>query len=381
MITATQPKEQGSPSAGSYKIIAIVFFALAASIAIFSIQVVFAKAEVIVLSEQEETEAELIIDIAQETAEGEVSGGVYEISKKASQTFPATSIVNIEMKAEGRVKITSTLSRSQTLLETTRLVTPDDIMFRTEKTVVVPAFGSVEVDIYADEPGSVGEIGDATFTIPGLNPNTRRHFTVETVEPLIGGQREVTMVTASDIMKANELLGARLEGELEGMMRQKAHEDDVPTSGELFEFEVERQETDVMAGEEADEFTLTVAMRGSGVFFEREQLRERVREMLEDRLSYDRALTRVSEDKFGMRIEKCDLLSNRANIRVSAKGTAVLSADSAGLNSDKLTGVTIDAATEYLESLDGVSSASVKVKPFWARRLPDVAENIRVDVR
>lgn len=381
MITATPPKEQGGSGPGLYRGIAVVFFALAVGIAVFSVYVVFSRAEVIVLSDQEETSGDFIIDVTAQATEGEVGGGVYEVSSKATQTFPATSVVSIEMKAEGSVRITSTLSRSQTLVATTRLLTPDGLLFRTAKTVLVPAFGSAVVDIYADEPGQQGAIGDATFTIPGLNPDTRKHFTVETVMPLESGQREVRMVTASDILKAKDILRERLEAELSATMRDKARGDGVPLTGELFSFDVARQETDVAAGEEADEFTMTVAVKGSGVFFDRDGMRERIRQILGDRLSYDRSLLRLNEEKMELTVEKCDLLGGRANVRVSASGTVILSDDATGLDPDKLTGVTVDAAKEYLESLDGVSSASVKLKPFWSRRLPNVAEHIEVEVR
>jgi hypothetical protein len=364
-----------------YRGIAMVFFALAAGIAIFSIYVVFSRAEVVVLSDQEETEADFIVDVAARAVDGEVEGGVYEVSKKVAQTFPATSVISIDMRAEGRVRISSTLSRSQTLVKTTRLMTPDGLLFRIEDTVIVPAFGSVTVGAYADEPGPDGAIGDATFTIPGLNPDTRQHFAVETVEPMVSGSKEVRMVTATDIVKAEEVLEDRLMAELSETMREKAREDGIPSSGELFGFETSRQETDIMAGEEADEFTMTVAVRGSGVFFDRDEFRSHIRDLLEDRLPYDRSLLHLNEADLVMEVEKCDLLGRRANIRVSASGTAILSEDATGLDKEKIVGVTIDAAKEYLESLDGVSSASVKLKPFWSRRLPDVAEHIEVEVR
>jgi len=380
MITSTPTREGGS-AARAYRVIAVVFFALAAAIAVFSAVVVFARADIIVLSDQEETEGDFIVDVAAQAAEDDIQGGVYELSRTASQTFPATSIVSIDMRAEGRVRIASSLSRSQTLVATTRLMTPDGLLFRIKDTVLVPAFGSASVDIYADEPGPEGAIGDATFTIPGLNPDTRQHFTVETVEPLESGQVEVRMVTASDIVQAGEVLEERLKSELSEAMREKAREDGAPMSGELFSFESSRQETDVMAGEEAEEFTMTVAMRGSGVFFDRDQLKVHVKQLLEERLSYDRSLLHLNEEKLSLIIEKCDLLGRRANVRVAVVGTVVLSGEAAGLDPEKITGVTIDAAKEYLESLDGVSSASVKLKPFWARRLPNVAGHIEVEVR
>jgi len=92
-------------------------------------------------------------------------------------------------------------------------------------------------------------------------------------------------------------------------------------------------------------------------------------------------LTSLELEKSCLKLEKSDLIGKRANVRVAARGSSVLSVEAAGLDPEKLVGVTSDAAVEYLETLDGVSSASIKLKPFWARRLPNTADHILVEVR
>ena len=82
-----------------------------------------------------------------------------------------------------------------------------------------------------------------------------------------------------------------------------------------------------------------------------------------------------------MTVEKTDPASGRANLRVLAKGLSIMSLEAPALDPAKLAGVTVEAARGYLEKIDGVASASVKVSPFWAGRLPNIAEHIKVEVR
>ena len=83
--------------------------------------VVFAKAKVVILSRPEETTATLAINIARNPIEGEVRGDVFVLEDTYTQTFPAAQgTVNMAGKAQGKVRIESTLTRPQVLIATTR---------------------------------------------------------------------------------------------------------------------------------------------------------------------------------------------------------------------------------------------------------------------
>jgi hypothetical protein len=381
MIEVSEPEQQHH-STRLYRFIAVAFVVIAVLIASFALYMVFSRAYVTVLSEQRDVEAELIVDISARPSESEVLGSVYQLSKSTSETYNSSSIVTIEMNAEGEVEISSDLYRDQTLIASTRLLSEDGSLFRTKDTVVIPGFGKVRVKVFSDEVGVAGNLPEGTeLTIPGLNESTRSFFTVRTVGEMTGGRKEVRMVTATDIAKAEDLLMARIEKDLIGTLREKGREDQVPMSGELFIFETVRSTSDVAAGEEAAVFTLNVTVNGQAVFYDEGEFERRVRSMIADRLPFDRTLTQLNLSGSDMTAEKVDLIGKRANIRIAARGQSVLSAEATGLDPEKLVGITTSAAVQYLESLDGVSSASIKMRPFWALRLPSTADHIKMDIR
>jgi hypothetical protein len=389
MMPASAPMKTPNPpqaapsnrSVSVYRRIAATFLALTAGIMALVFYIVFARAEVVVMSEQQEVSADFIVDVARKPADEEVKGDVFELTESLTQSFPAASLVQVDTHAEGTVRITSSLFRNQTLIATTRLLTPDGVLFRIKKTVVVPANGSVEVEAFADAAGPTGDVGTATFTIPGLNPDTRRFFKVETVGPMLGAKKDVRMVTKQDVDSAAEVLLEKLTGTLTESLRTKAKDAGAPTDGELLAIEKTSQVTDVAVGAEAQEFSLTVTVRGTGVFYEHAAFEERVRQRLLDRVSEERELQRVDEASRTLIVEKKDLVAGRANVGVTAKGTSVLSAKSPSLDASKLTNITTESAKQYLERLDGVSSASVRARPFWTGRMPNVASHIKIEVR
>ncbi|HTM67960.1 MAG TPA: hypothetical protein VL426_01545 [Candidatus Binatia bacterium] len=369
------------PHIAMYRRIATGFLVLTAVMIGLVAYVVLARANVVVLSKQEKTDADFVIDVAAKADKGEVPGLVFEESDSMEQKFPATSVVKIDAPATGRVKIGSSLFRAQTLVATTRLLTPDGVLFRIKNTVVVPAGGAVEVDAYADVPGATGNVGNVSFTIPGLNPDAQRHFTAVTVTPMDGGLKEVRMVTQTDVDAAASVLGDKLKTTLSEKLHARAEENGLIASGEVVSYEITKKISDVPVGTEAPEFTLKVEMKATGVLYDGSRFSDAIRAKLKERLPHDRSLLSIDESTVTRTLEKTDLLASRANVRVTATGMTVLSPDAPELAREKLVGVSVDAAKEYLEHVDGVASASVRISPFWTGRMPNVADHITVEVR
>ncbi len=371
----------GQRSVSVYRRIAATFLALTAGVVALVAYIVFARAEVVVMSNQEEVSANFIVDVARKPVDNEVKGDVFEATETFTQTFPSASVVTVETHAEGKVKISSTLFRPQTLVATTRLLTPEGDLFRIKKTVVVPANGSVEVDAFADDSTQTGDFGALSFTIPGLNPDTRRHFTVETVGPMLAAKKDIRMVTKTDIESAGEVLTEKLTASLTENLRAKAKEAGAPTDGELITIEKTAQVTDVPVGSEAPEFSVTVTLRATGAFYDRAAFDARVRSSLVERIPVERDLARVDDASVTREVEKKDLVAGRVNVQVVAKGMSVMSAKAPALDPAKLTNITTESAKQYLERLEGVSSASVRARPFWTHRMPNVASHITIEVR
>lgn len=364
-----------------YRRLATVFIVMTVLVAGLVFYVLWSRATVIVLSRQEEVRAEFIADISDEPTGAELAGLVTEGTDSAERSWPAAQAAKTDTHAEGRVEITSTLSRPQTLVATTRLLTTDQKLYRLKDRVIVPANGSIEADIFSDGVGSEFDLTEASFTIPGLNPTLRQQFTVKTVGPVTGGQRITKLVTKAEVESASESMKDELVKDLTKKLRKKAEEAGLSATGEIIDVQLVSQDVKPAIGTEAEDFSLSVKIKATGIFFNRKQLNRLAEARVKEIVPFGRRLLELEDEATAISVEKTDLASGRANLRVSALGTAVLSTDAPALDPTKLTGVTDEAAVDYLEQINGVASASVKLSPFWSSRLPSVSDNIKIEVR
>ena len=150
-------------------------------------------------------------------------GQIFSTTLEGKETFPATQVEFKEKRARGIVTIINNYNKSQTLVRTTRLLSPQDILFRTDQTIQVPAYSQMQVQVYADQPGVKGEIPPTHFTIPGLWPGIQDKIYGESSEPMTGGLEEIKIVTEKDIKKAEKLLKEELTKKaLEKIMNYKS---------------------------------------------------------------------------------------------------------------------------------------------------------------
>ncbi len=149
---------------------------------------------------------------------------VFPIRKNFSFPFPATGKKNAAKKASATIKIWNEFSAApQTLIATTRFLTPDGKIFRLEKTTVVPGAkienkmivpSSVEAVAYADEAGTQYNIGPFDrLTIPGLKGSPKyEKFYGETESVAKGGFiGETAYPTSEDIKTAKAKAADELE--------------------------------------------------------------------------------------------------------------------------------------------------------------------------
>jgi len=140
----------------------------------------------------------------------------FEMSRNINQTFKTTEVKNIESKAKGVIRIYNAYnSSSQTLVATTRFMSPDGKIFRLIDKVVVPGAkiengkiipSYIDAEVVADKPGESYNIGPTKFTIPGFQGTPRYEtFYGESLKPMTGGYiGETKIVGQSDVNKAKQ---------------------------------------------------------------------------------------------------------------------------------------------------------------------------------
>ncbi|PIT91412.1 hypothetical protein COU17_00270 [Candidatus Kaiserbacteria bacterium CG10_big_fil_rev_8_21_14_0_10_49_17] len=135
------------------------------------------------------------------------------ITQEESVTVEATGEEEVENKASGFIVIYNDYSKTpQRLIKNTRFESPDGRIYRIEESVTVPGQktengavvpGSIEVEVFADEPGEEYNTGLTDFTIPGLKGDDRYdHFYARSKTPITGGFVGVQAVVDESVKEA-----------------------------------------------------------------------------------------------------------------------------------------------------------------------------------
>lgn len=375
--------QQQHKSQSSIKKFGAVFFVCAVIMFALVWAIVFAKARVVILSRPEETTANLTINISRNPIEGEVRGDVFVLEETYSQTFPAAQgTVNMAGKAEGKITITSTMTRPQVLIATTRVLTTDNVLFRLKSAVTVPAEGSVEAEVIADQAGPQGAIANATFTIPGLNADSQKFFTVRSVGAFTLPSDEGTGgVTEDAVNAAADSLKQQSEQKLQERLESFAATAGTNLSAKSFSYVILKKESTPAIGQPGREFVLTLTVRGTAVYYDQESFNTIAEQGLREDLAFGKALGRLVPEATSTTVQKVDPSQGRGTIKAKVQGTMVISGELPALATKQFAGVTTDAAKRYAERIDGIASVSIKVWPPWQDRLPDDPERIVVEVR
>lgn len=101
------------------------------------------------------------------------------VEETLSKQVPSTRSEHAEDRAQGTITIFNEYSeQSQRLITNTRFQAENGLVYRIKSPVTVPGYktsgaaktpGTIEVTVYADEPGENYNIGPTSFTIPGLS--------------------------------------------------------------------------------------------------------------------------------------------------------------------------------------------------------------------
>ena len=165
----------------------------------FLFSILFGGAEVTVHPKQETLTVNGDFTAVRENpAKGDLSYNVMTLESMQKKDLPATGTEHAEEKASGQIVIYNNYNESpQRLIRNTRFETPEGLIYRIDKSVVVPGLtksggattpGSVEVTVYADEAGEKYNIGLTDFTIPGFKGSPQYEaFYARSKTPMTGG--------------------------------------------------------------------------------------------------------------------------------------------------------------------------------------------------
>ena len=208
-----------------------------------------------------------------------------EVNGEISESYATTGKKHIVSKASGKITIYNEYSSSdQKIVATTRFLSKDGHMFRVEDNVTIPGFtrvegkdvpGEVTVDVIADKAGEGFNIGPTSFTIPGYQGGMK-YSTIygrSAVAMTGGADREAMYFSESDYITAKEKLAKEVREKNDMEILGKNIDPYILLDGTRKEDDV-KIITDVKVGDIADKFKMTVSIKETGLFVNRNDINE-----------------------------------------------------------------------------------------------------------
>jgi len=300
----------------------------------------------------------------------------------------ATGESKVEKKASGTIIVYNNYSSApQRLIKNTRFETPTGLVYRIDKSIIVPGTrvesgkiipGSVETTVFADLPGPNYNIGLNDFTVPGFKGTPRYEgFYARSKTTMAGGF--IGNVPTAPEDKMNEAY-ASAEAELKQELTQKINAQKPDTFvwyPSALLFESVRQVPTAGTG---SMIALSVNATSTAVVFSKSVLSNYIAE--HSVTDYDKEP--VSIDKLG------DLIftprfSAEANVgdpipfSLTGDATIIWQFDSAQLKSD-LAGKNKKDIFSIIANYRGVARVSAVIRPFWKSQFPDNPNKIKIDI-
>lgn len=350
---------------------------------------VLPKATVTVAPRQEPFSADVEAVLAASTdATDSVTGTVPAVPLSAEvtserRTFPATGVSTAGGgKARGSVVITNAYTANpQTLVATTRFLTPDNKLYRLRETIVVPGLtttaagketpGKLTAEVEADQIGAVYNISSTSFTIPGLAPDPRAKITAKTSTSFVGGadagngkktisQQDMdtavqqlehdALVSAADALKAKVALG-------ETVLPEAVHT-------EVLE---RRSSGDV--GDAQDEFSLELHVAARSLAFREEDLRSVLFSSLTPLLPKGETFTDKTLEGFTFKTLSYDTSKESLRLQAHYERPVLALLPTEDITSS-LAGKSAEEVQNLLIDKYQVASAQVAFWPFWVEHVP-----------
>lgn len=308
----------------------------------------------------------------------DIAGELIELSDTYSTSFAASGSDTVRSKARGVITVYNAYNTNpQVLVANTRFEAPDGKIYRIREAVSVPgavlengAFSpsSLDITMYADQPGEEYNRGLTDFTIPGFKGSPRyKSFYARSKTPLEGGFiGTTTVVTQQDLDTARESLESALRSSLQGKLLA-AVPDGFRLLDSAYEITTKERRFGAEAGDALKEFNGALSMQARALVFRDIDI---ARVLLSKAELDQNAVTLANGGEIALDVERRNI--EQGTLILHARGTArfVWNLDTEML-AQRLAQTNKPAMIHTIFKEHGaIDRAQVQFSPSWIRNVP-----------
>jgi|GEM_PF-470980 len=380
MIThRMETRPMPEPPVKLYKTIALSFLIITIILLGVVIFTTTKKATITVMAKEDTKNVNLVVNVErQRQSTKAVTGTVSSTPFDFSQTYYPTNAKIIDGVAEGEVIIYNKSNTEQPLVKTTRLLTPNNVLFRIKNNVTVPANGQITASVYADTIGKQNEIGPSQFIIPGLKPERQKMVYAESIKPMVGGSHEIKVLTEDDLQAAEKDFKEKTK---EAFLKNLTANNDNWYNQKIATVTDQKITNSAKVGDEVSEFKLSSKNNIVYLMYNQEELADIVSKELTNKIDMTAEKVLSSSKEPQVSLMSYDLAQGTAQLSITQDITVTLDANSEKLATQNFTGKSKDEIERYVLGLPHAAGVEIKISPQWSRSAPSVPDKIKVIVK
>ncbi|MFA6307903.1 MAG: hypothetical protein WC664_03645 [Patescibacteria group bacterium] len=359
----------------------VSFFLFLTIIAIFVvIHFALAKVQIKIYSNLETKESSVLVEMQAEDSEDisteTILGKIITTELELSATVDSSKETTSSDKAGGYVTIYNNYSKNQALVKTTRLLTPDNKLFRLSEGVTVAAGDQVKVWAEADKEGEEFVTGAITFIIPGLWEGLQDKIYAETTEGMSLQSIPGFAVTEENIAVAKEKI--RLEAIAKSIATiNEMVGDKLAIDENRLKLEFEDIDSN-QVGDISETTTVTQKITVHALIFDQESLLKVAQEKLAKELESGQVLVNFENNQISYNILEINLEKNEAIIEVKTNTTISSSENNWDIDKSELVGLNEQGLRDYFQKFNP-EKIEIKFSPFWVKTTPRLKDHIIIE--
>lgn len=294
-------------------------------------------------------------------------------------------------KAEGTVTIFNETSDDQPLLETTRLLSEgeseeDRVLFRTQEYAVIPANGSAEVSVIADEEGAVGDIPPSDFEVVALAESLKSSVYGKSTAAMSGGITETTAISETDIENAKKAGEEKIKTQALTLFQNELKErTDIPSNAKLIEniFIVETPIETVSAEENdvAKEIIVNQQMTVAAPVINTDAMMSFINNELPEKIDENRVVvSNIDPNSVTISIDEISENQTDAKLSLSFSVETTISENNDLVLPSTFLNSTKEEIRNALLIHEEIEDVQIDFSPFWARRSGGSESSINITI-
>ncbi len=364
----------------SFKKISLLFIVLSLLLLFIIVYFSLAKATLVLTLSQEPKTLTFDLSVSPTSTESDLMGRIISKELNVSQNFTVENYTEEPGLAQGKIKIINNHAEDQTLVKTTRFLSPEGILFHLKNKVVVPAGQDLVTDVYADKEGPEFNLAPTKFTIPGLSTALQQKIYAVSEEIMIGGVKKVGLLTEADVTKAQEKMPAGLNQAVKAQLAGQLLSDEIILD-KLIKTQVLSQNVSPKVGEKVDNFIINDKILAEVVIVNFEALVNAAKEKYKQKNAADEKIQGWQLDNFDYQIKNLDLEKNTATLEAKLTADLLGTFDLEKFNKSEIVGFDKKGLEYYFSQFSGLKKIETNFSPFWVKTVPTLTDRIHIEVK